>query len=31
MAIIFSMTGVCGFLISCFAYKIPEIRMFDKS
>lgn len=31
MAIMFLMTGICGFLISCFAYKIPEIRRLDKS
>ena len=31
MAAMFLMTGICGFLISCFAYQIPEIRTLDKT
>lgn len=31
MAVMFLITGICGFLISFFAYKIPDIRMLDKS
>lgn len=31
MALMFLMTGICGFLMSCFAYKIPEIRMLDQT
>lgn len=31
MAVMFLMTGICGFLISCFAYKIPDIKMLDNS
>lgn len=29
MAVMFLMTGICGFLISCLAYKTPEIRRLD--
>lgn len=31
MAAMFFMTGIGGFLISCFAYRTPEIRMLDKT
>ncbi|WP_124098482.1 MFS transporter [Ruminococcus sp. Marseille-P6503] len=31
MAVMFLMTGICGFLISCFAYKLPAIRTLDKT
>jgi MFS transporter, DHA3 family, macrolide efflux protein len=29
MAVMFLMTGTCGFLISCLAYRLPEIRKLD--
>lgn len=31
MAVMFLMTGICGFLISCFAYRVPEIRKLDQA
>ena len=31
MAAMFLITGICGFLISCFAYKITKIRILDKT
>lgn len=31
MAVMFLMTGICGFVISCLAYRIPEIKLLDKN
>lgn len=31
MAVMFFMTGICGFLISCLAYRIPAIRTLDRN
>lgn len=30
MAVMFLFTGICGSLISCYAYRIPEIRRLDR-
>ncbi len=30
MAVMFLITGTAGFLISCLAYRVPEIRKLDE-